>query len=152
VSKSSLAACVSLFIVVVGCRDSLAPAGPVKLLVSNSSCTSGTCATFEVLAFPENQPVTPAGNWSIDLGTITSERACLIIPASAQFTLVNAGTGARTVFTWTTSKAVSLGLIPVDGSRFMASPSTGNFIPARAVGWRVTLPGSSLPAPAVPCD
>ena len=150
-SKGSVAACATLLIVVIGCGDPLSPAAPVKLLVSNNSCTSGTCASFEVLAFPENQPVTPAGYWSLDLGTITSERACLTIPASAKFTIVDGGTGARTVFTWTTSKGVSLGLIPMNGSRIMASPSTPNFVAARAFGWRVALPGSSMPAPAAPC-
>ena len=42
---------------------------PVSLLVTNATCNPGPCTAIRVLAFPDDQPRTPGGLWSLDLGT-----------------------------------------------------------------------------------
>lgn len=42
-------------------------------------CGANGCTAFHVLAFPENQPATPGGFWSVDLGEVTTVSACLTI-------------------------------------------------------------------------
>jgi hypothetical protein len=144
---------VALLILAAACHQDTAPlGGTAKLLVSNSSCSSGTCTPIHVLMFPENQPDTPAGFWSLDLGIVSGASGCLIIPASASFHVTDAGTGATTTFTWTTTRSASIGSLAPDELALMASPSTGAFVPAREAGWSLALPGNQPPAPAAPCS
>jgi hypothetical protein len=154
VSRVTLLACAALLIVGGGCHLDTAPLDPApsKLLVTNTTCESGACTAFRVLAFPENQPNTPGGYWSLDLGTISAASACLTIPASATFKITDASTGVTTTLTWTTAKNVSIGLLTPSQSTIMASPSTGTFVPAKAAGWGVALPGNATPTPAAPCQ
>ena len=50
-----------LFVVVTACSSSeLAPRAGVTLLVTNETCTGGTCQPLEVIAFPNVQTRTPA--------------------------------------------------------------------------------------------
>jgi hypothetical protein len=152
--KSILASCATILISLAACRDGTGPTLPSKLLVTNTTCASGPCATLDVLAFPSvpDQPITPAGPWSLDLGTVTGESACLTIPASATFTVTDAGTGAKTVTRWTTANRLSIGLVTPGQTRFQSGPSTGTFVPARAAAWRVDLPGTATPVPAIDCQ
>jgi hypothetical protein len=100
-----------------------------------------------VLAFPGNQPNTPGGLWSFDLGAVTGASACLTIPPSAAFT-VNADTVER----WTTSSPLSIGLVTPGQSAIQAAPSTGTFVPAHAAVWSVSLPGNAAPVPSADCQ
>ena len=149
--KAILRSCAALSMLLAACSDGTGPALPSRLFVTNTTCAAGSCATFEVLAFPENQPTTPAGSWSLDLGAVTGPSACLLIPGSATFTIVDAGTGNKTVVRWSTTQQVSIGLVTAGQSRLQASPSSGTFIPARAAAWSVALPGSATPVPGGGC-
>jgi hypothetical protein len=151
-AKATLVRQIVLLILLAGCRDGTGPAAPSKLFVTNTTCAAGPCATLEVLAFPENQPRTPAGMWSLDLGAVTGVSACLTIPASATFTIEDAGTGHKTVLRWTTAQRVSIGLVPPGETGFQASPSTGTFVAAHAAAWSVALPGSATPVPGSACQ
>jgi hypothetical protein len=150
--KATLASNAALLISLAGCSEGTGPVLPLKLSVTNTTCATGPCASFEVLAFPQNQPRTPAGSWSLDLGAVTGPSACLTIPASATFTIMDAGTGDKTVVRWTTEQRVSIGLITASQSRLQASPSTGTCVAARAVAWKVALPGNTTPVPGRGCQ
>ena len=147
--KVTLLACSALLTLAGSCTE---PAAPVKLLVTNSTCASGACTTIRVLAFPDNQPVTPGGLWSLDLGSVSGASDCLTIPASAKFRITDAGTGETTTLTWTTAKKVSIGWLRPGQSTIQASPSTGAFVPATGPSWSVELPGSATPTPIASCQ
>ena len=128
--------------------DVTVAATPVPTLrVINGTCTGGHCDSLVVLAFPQNQPHTPGGLWSVWLGIVTGPEACFAFPPSARFTIY--GSGFTTVFTWTPAILVSLGLTPAEG-RLFASPSTAEFISLTGAGWRATLPGNQV-APDSAC-
>jgi hypothetical protein len=117
------------------------------LLVTNATCLSGHCDSLEILAFPSNQPLTPGGLWSIDLGLMTGPQACVTLPPSATFRVTgpdSTGVVHTVIYTWTPAVSLSLGAIAPEGGRLQASPTTAAFVPASAAGWRVTLPGSQL--------
>jgi hypothetical protein len=142
----------SLFVVICGalaCSSSTEPGPRAQLLVTNPTCSPGPCAQFHVLGFPQNQPNTPGGAWSIDLGFVASGTTCLTIPGSATFTVTNSGTGAVTTYNWSSRQSLSLGTTA--GSQIGASPSTASFIPASSTGWIVSLPGSAAPGVTGPC-
>ncbi|HEY2851463.1 MAG TPA: hypothetical protein VGJ18_01365 [Gemmatimonadaceae bacterium] len=141
----------TLSILAAGCTALTEP-GAVKLFVMNTTCGSSGCRAYHVLAFPEDQPTTPGGFWSIDLGEVTTASACLTIPATATFKITDAGTGATKILTWTTRKKVSVGAVMLGQSAIQASPSTGTFIPAAQAGWSVALPGSATPTRDATCQ
>jgi hypothetical protein len=127
---------------------------PAPLLVTNGTCVDGNCDSLRVLGFPINQPLTPGGLWSLDLGVVTTEQACLTIPTSAVFLVIAVhGDGARdtTDYPWTPALGIALGAQPPSESRLWASPSTATFVPAEATGWSVTVPSDSTVVPAPPC-
>lgn len=136
--------------------SSIEPRSGVTLLVTNGTCQAVSCTPLQILGFPSNQPLTPGGPWSIDLGLLTTATACLTFPRSAIFRVIGAsndGTKAdTTTFTWTTAVPVSLGALPPRALRFMASSSTREFVPAAAAGWTVSLPSGSQPSPAQACS
>lgn len=135
-----------LLFAALSCASSVAPRGNITVLVKNSSCLPGPCTAQEVLAFPSNQPNTPGGYWSLDLGTMNGADLCVTIPASATFRVigVNADGGADTTkFIWTTALPVALGVQAPAASRIFATPTTSGFVPAMAPGWSVTLPGGT---------
>ena len=111
------------------------------LRVINGSCIGDQCDSLNVLAFPQNQPHTPGGLWSIQLGIVTGPEACFAFPPSATFTIY--GPGTTTAFTWTPAIPVSLGLASAD-ERLFANPSTAEFTSLSGTGWRVTLPGNQV--------
>src|SRR5689334_3365119 len=60
------------------------PAAPT-VLVTNGTCVDAHCDSLRVLAFPSNQPRTPAGFWSLDLGVLADRQGCFTLPPSATF-------------------------------------------------------------------
>ncbi|MEO7966351.1 MAG: hypothetical protein ABIT38_20810, partial [Gemmatimonadaceae bacterium] len=130
--KLSLArlATVSSAIVVGACNNpSVAPNATVTLLVENATCTAEGCGELNVFAFPNSSYITPGGPWRVTLGSVTTASACLVIPASAEAHITDAGTGQTTTFTWHTSQALALGAKqPLEKNLFPLS-STPEFIP-----------------------
>jgi hypothetical protein len=128
------------------CSSALEPRSDITLLVTNATCRSGRCDSLAVLGFPSNQPRTPGGFWSIDLGLVTTPQACFTFPPSATFRVIGVntdGTRDTTTFAWTSADELSLGEQPPSASRFQASPSTTAFVPATAAGWSITFPAGS---------
>jgi hypothetical protein len=126
------------------------PSGPepptsVTLLVTNATCSSGQCSSFQVRGFPSNLPPVPAGNRSLDLGTVSTEYACLSVPPADTF-----WTG-QTPSVWTSNDSLSLGILYPGEGWPEAKGSTKKFVPARSTGWRVTLPGDTAVTPANGC-
>ena len=140
---------VGLSVVALACSSTVGPSSAVTLRVTNGTCVQGQCDSLEVLGFPSTQPNTPGGLWSLDLGTITGQDACFTIPPSATFRIIGSDT---VTITWTRALGLSLGTIAPSASRFQAGPSTGDFVPAQASGWSVTLPGGTQPVGAEPCS
>jgi hypothetical protein len=137
---------------IAGCRSSTEPARPVKLLVTNTTCTPGPCVPMRVLAFPDNQPNTPGGLWRIELGVVSTASACMTIPASAEFRVTGPPEGT-TVFRWSTGSGVSLGGLLPGQLAAAAGPSTSSFVPMSENGWTVTLPdGGYATALAAACS
>lgn len=132
-------------------KDALAPRAGVTLLVTNASCVTGPCDSLTILAFPSNQPDTPGGLWSLDLGTMTTSQKCFVLQPSAHFYVISEPAADTTTFTWTTLMPLSLGALPPSASRLQAGPSTSAFIPANEAGWSITLPTDSLAKPSAAC-
>jgi hypothetical protein len=150
------AALVCLVIGTLGCSSTVEPRAGVTLLITNGTCETGQCAPLQILGFPSNQPHTPGGFWSIDLGLITAPSVCLTFPPSATFRVIgvsNDGTTAdTTTYTWTTAISLSLGVQSPSASRIMAAPSTNAFVPASNAGWSVTMPSGSHVSPTQTCS
>jgi hypothetical protein len=150
----SLGTILLVLFVTVACSTAVEPRSGVTLLVTNGTCQGGHCDSLQVLGFPSNQPLTPGGFWSLDLGLITASQACFTLPPSAAFHVIGVrgdGTADTTTFTWTIAKSLSLGALPPSSSRFQASPSTTAFLPASAAGWRITVPSGSQASPSSVC-
>jgi hypothetical protein len=81
--------------------------------------------------------------WSLKLGTISSGGACLSLPIADTFRVTDAGTGQTTIHVWTSDSPVALGTWEVGAPAFTATPSTGEFVPSTAQGWRISLPGDA---------
>ncbi len=138
----------------LACSSTLEPRSGITLLVTNGTCLTGRCDSLEVLAFPSNQPHTPGGFWSVDLGLLTTPEACFTFPPSATFRVigVNAdGTRDTTTFTWTSADPLSLGVQAPSGFRAQASPSTTAFVPASSAGWSITFPTASHASSSPAC-
>ena len=143
-----------ILLAIISCAGAVEPRSGVTLLVTNGTCQATQCDSLRVLGFPSNQPQTPGGMWSLDLGLITSSQACFTLPPSATFLVIGMRTdgGADTTkYTWTTAKALSLGALPPSSSRIQASPNTTAFVPATAAGWRITVPTESQATPSSAC-
>jgi hypothetical protein len=108
-----------------------------------------------VHGFPSNQPHTPGGFWSLDLGLVGESSTCLTLPSSATFHVIGVsedGIGAdTTTYTWRSADPLSLGAQPATSSHFLTAPTTEAFVPADAAGWSITLPDGSAAAPAPAC-
>lgn len=121
------------------------PPPSVTFLVTNGTCSSGQCSSFEVRGFPGNLPPVPAGNRSLYMGTVSTESACLTVPAADTFWI------GETPTVWTSYDSFSLGILYPGEGWPEAKGSTNWFAPARSAGWRVTLPGDTLVTPADVC-
>ena len=133
-----------------GCSSGTDPLLPVTVLVHNTTCDAGTCVPVHVLAFPHDQPLTPGGMWSIDLGVLGSASGCFRLPPSATFT-VRGPDGVEARLHWMPSERVSLGTIMPGDSRLMAGPSTPEFVPSASRGWTADLPTGTTPEQAPAC-
>jgi hypothetical protein len=148
------AASLAPLLAALACASPSEPRSGVTLLVTNGACVAQYCDSLRILGFPGNQPGTPGGYWSIDLGIVTTPTACLTLPPSATFRVIglHEGGGAdTTTVTWTTTALFSLGAQVPSASLIMASPTTTAFVPADAEGWRITLPGGSRATPSSAC-
>ena len=144
---------VSWLLAVLCCSSVTEPHSTVMLLVTNATCLAGACDSLQVLAFPSNQPHTPGGYWSVDLGLVTAQQACFSLPHSAAFHVIGVhddGTADTTTYVWTTADSLFLGAQPPSSSRLHAHPTTSAFVPDDAAGWRITLPSGTEPTPGAP--
>ena len=123
----------------------------VGLLITNGTCDGDVCSPIRVRAFPDNQPHTPGGPWSIDLGVVTGRTACLMLPASQEARVTAAGTGETKTWSWSTARGTSLGADDSSEAWFFAHSTTPSFIPADAAGWSITLPGTGAAVPSGRC-
>jgi len=123
----------------------------VGLLITNANCVGDVCTAVRVRAFPDNQPLTPGGRWSIDLGVVSARTACLVLPAYREFHVTGVPSGETRVWYWNTSKGVSLGAEDPSVPGFFAGSTTASFVPADAEGWSISLPGTSAAVPSAPC-
>ncbi|MBN1459889.1 MAG: hypothetical protein JXA57_10140 [Armatimonadetes bacterium] len=135
----------------VACTSTTGPGGPVTLFVTNATCDAGGCSPIEIRGFPENQPNTPGGMWAINLGVTNNPAVCITLPGADTFRVTNAGTGKTTLFVWTIDDGIALGTLEPGKPAVAAVPSTGDFVPGTAEGWRIALPGGTAPIPASPC-
>ena len=135
----------------LACSSFLDPLSSVTLRVTNTTCTPGPCAAVRVLAFPDNQPDTPGGPWSLDLGVITTPTACVTIPSKAAFYIIAEPENETTTVSWDSRKGVSLGGQTDATPPIQAVLTTSSFVPMSAAGWRVDLPGGKQAVPADPC-
>jgi len=130
-----------LLLAAPACSSTTEPLPAVSLLVTNTTCDMGHCTPLQILGFPSNQPHTPGGLWSIDLGIVTGPTGCLSLPPSGTFRVTDASTGATTTYTWTVSDPLALGAETDPDERLRAQPSTSPFVPATAAGWSIAFPG-----------
>lgn len=127
-------------------KDVVGPRSGVTLLVTNGTCVAGHCDSLRVLAFPSNQPITPGGYWSLDLGLLTTSQTCFTLPPSANFYIISApvrSSADTTTITWTSGMPLSLGVLSPSSSTIQATPATAAFVPANAAGWSITFPTGS---------
>jgi len=134
------------------CSSAFEPRENVTLFVTNGTCASGTCSPLRILGFPNDQPHTPGGFWSIELGILTGPSACLFFPASREFHVTEMPLGTQTTYRWNSSVGLALGAQLTTESQLMASPSTSEFVPASVEAWAVTLPGAGQPSPTSACS
>ena len=134
-------------LVVFACTSPAEPEPPpsATLLVTNATCDPGPCSSFQVLGFPSIQFSGPGGPWSLDLGTLSTESACLTLPSADTFQV------STTPYSWTSHDSLSLGILEPGQHATHASPSTSEFVPANSAGWSVTLPGGTAVTPADVC-
>ena len=125
----------------------------VPLLVVNTTCGVGPCQPIHVLAFPGT--VVGLVNAAISLGTVAGPSACLIIPPSWSYRVINSSPGMApdtTFFEWTPAQTVyGLAGYPPGYPLATVQPSTPPFVPAQAHGWSVPLPDTGPIQPAPPC-
>jgi hypothetical protein len=112
----------------------------VPLFVTNTTCTHGPCRPIRILGFPMSQLRVPGGLWNIELGTITAESACFMIPATTKLRVTEQPAGRTETTIWTTRDSMALGWRPPKVEKFTATPSTEYFVPQHARAWRVALP------------
>jgi hypothetical protein len=146
----------TLVIAATACSSPAEPRSGVTLLITNTSCQSDQCTPQHILAFPDNQPLTPGGLWRVELGVVTAASACLVFPPSASFRVIGWSSdntrADTTTFTWTTAELISLGADSHPEEPHFSQPSTTTFRPGTAAGWRVSLPGNGPVVPGPACS
>lgn len=135
----------------LACTSATEPGTPVTLWVTNATCTAEMCTAIEIRGFPAKHPSTPGGLWSMSLGTVSTPGACFTFPAADTARVTDAGTGKTTIIVWTIHDRMALGTWEPGAPAFTARPSTAEFAPGTAEGWRITLPGGAAPTPAGAC-
>jgi hypothetical protein len=133
-----------------GC-SSTGPLPTVTLLVTNTTCDTGPCTPLQILGFPGIQPQTPAGLWSIDLGTVSGPSACFVLPPADTASVTDVGTGRTSYYVWTVEDALALGSEADPNDRFRAQPSTQPFVPVDSRGWSAEFPGGTAVSTTHPC-
>jgi hypothetical protein len=141
-----------LLLAAAACSTTTEPLPPVTLIVRNATCDVGPCTPLQILGFPDNQPLTPGGPWTIDLGVVTGPVGCITLPPSATFRVTNISTGATKTYDWTVRVPLALAAQPNPADRIRAQPTTGTFLPAAASGWSVQFPGNGAVATAPACS
>ena len=113
--------------------------GPLpSILVTNGTCGSGGCAPLEIRAFPGSQPRTPGGFWSVALGTVAQEQACLRLHRADTFRVIGERVDAppdTTYIVWRVGDAISLAGLEAGASALQARPGTEPFKPRMGSGW-----------------
>lgn len=145
--RSTMVMAVALAI--YGCTASTGPTTEVTLAVSNTTCLSGVCRAIQVRAYPAEQPSTPGGLWSIEVGVVSGAAACLVLPTSGTFKV---GDAEGVTYEWTLQDSVALGAIEESTPLGGRKPSTNYFVPASASGWTVGLPGAAAVVASGACS
>jgi len=136
---------------VAACSSTTAPPPPVSLFVQNGTCTPAGCDTVYVIGVPNKQPNTPGGPWVFDLGIVTGQSACLSIPSSKVFRVIEQPSGHETRIEWTTADTLTLGFALTPWTRTDPVPAAPGFSPAAATGWSIVFPADSAPTPTASC-
>lgn len=137
-----------VLVVACACTSAMEPEPPpsTTLLVTNATCGTGECSSFQVRGIWAHQPVaTPGGPWAMDLGTVSSASVCLTLPSVDTFR-VNG-----TPYIWTSRDSLTLGILQPGEPGIPATSSTAAFVPANSAGWSITLPGGAAVTPANAC-
>lgn len=144
----------SLTVALLACSSPSEPGSGVTLSVVNWTCQPGPCATIRVLGFPSDQPETPGPYWQLKLGQLSGPSGCFTIPASRILRSIDVGNNGlvdTTTITWTLDMPFSIGAVPTSGPIGIFGPSTRQFVPSRAAGWKVVLPDGDQISPAPAC-
>ena len=145
---------VLLVVAAIACSSTpLEPLRSVSILLTNATCNPGPCTPMRVRAFPQHleRPPTPGGLWTIDLGIVTGASLCVVLPPTVTSRVGDGTSGGTTEYVWSTRDSVALGIFPVSAPFFSATPSTERFVPERAAGWTVVLPGDARAMPGAAC-
>ena len=138
-----------VLLLVFACTSPTGPGPSGTLLVTNATCNLGQCSSFQVRGFWTHQPVyTPGGRWSMYLGTVSTEYACLTLPGVDSFRV--GSPTEMTTYYWTSRDSLSLGILEPGELFWKATPS--EFVPANSAGWSITLPGGTAVTPANVCS
>lgn len=139
--------------------SSIDPPRPVTLLVVNATCNAGQCERLTIRGLVGEAGLAVAYAASESLGVVSSDSACLLVPASLPYVQDTAATNQAPgtlvslpdTVRWTAE----------DRMAFEASDSTSGglrpaigVLPDSATGWRITFPmpdSESRPTPSAAC-
>jgi len=137
---------IGLSLFILACSP--APSEPlfthVSIRIENMACDATACAPLSIVGLPKYQPVLPDGPypWFILLGTIRSRTACFSFPFSETFTFQDQQ-GVVEHLLWYLGDSVAIGIFPESTGYSHTTRITGLFVPNRARGWHVTVPGGT---------
>lgn len=152
------------------CGDSTDADGePPTVLVTNTTCDAGRCATLEIRAYVRKFPVPQTPDGLRILGEAPPGQTCLRFPPSWPLRIIGPDTTGQidtTTITWTPDDVDGIFLIavdsqvyhgggspgqidstnqaisPFDGVDFASVGETAIFVPAKAEGWAVSFPSA----------
>ncbi|MEP6991636.1 MAG: hypothetical protein ABJA80_11965 [bacterium] len=84
-------------------------------------------------------------------GALACSSACLRLPSTAEFHVIDVAAHDTTTFTWTNADPVALGALGPSESPFQSQPDSPEFVAASSQGWSAALPGGATLAPADAC-
>ena len=143
-----------LLVSLSGCSSPVAPSAPVTVLITNTTCGTGTCTPLEIRGYLPK--VTIPGQTLLagvlPVGFSHSPSTCLKLPKSFNFVVYYPPDS--TVFTWTTADSVLLTARDSGGNKSSPLPLgwSPSFIPASAAGWQVNFPDGTGLAAAGACS